>query len=74
MSGQTRRSRGRSSSSSQVGVAAPVVIYFVRGDKASEILADLKSWMARHNAAIMAVILVIIGVKLIGDAISGFSV
>ena len=30
--------------------------------------------MARHNAAIMAVILVIIGVKLIGDAISGFSV
>jgi threonine/homoserine/homoserine lactone efflux protein len=57
-----------------IGVAAPVVIYFVRGDKATEILADLKGWMARHNAAIMAVILVIIGVKLIGDAISGFSV
>jgi hypothetical protein len=57
-----------------IGVAAPVVIYFVMGDKASDILADLKSWMARHNAAIMAVILVIIGVKLIGDAISGFSV
>lgn len=57
-----------------IGVAAPVVIYFVMGDQATEILADLKGWMARHNAAIMAVILVIIGMKLIGDAISGFSV
>ena len=56
-----------------IGVAAPVVIYFAMGDKAAGILADLKVWMAHHNAAIMAVILVIIGVKLIGDSISGFS-
>ena len=56
-----------------IGVAAPVVIYFAMGDKAAGILADLKIWMAHHNAAIMAVILVIIGVKLIGDSISGFS-
>ena len=56
-----------------IGVAAPVVIYFAMGDKAAAILDDLKGWMARNNAAIMAVILVIIGVKLIGDAISGFS-
>ena len=56
-----------------IGVAAPVVIYFAMGDKAADILAELKTWMAHHNAAIMAVILVIIGVKLIGDSISGFS-
>jgi threonine/homoserine/homoserine lactone efflux protein len=56
-----------------IGVAAPVVIYFAMGDKAAPILDDLKGWMARNNAAIMAVILVIIGVKLIGDSISGFS-
>ena len=56
-----------------IGVAAPIVIYFTMGEKAEHILADLKTWMARNNAAIMAVILVIIGVKLIGDAISGFS-
>ena len=56
-----------------IGVAAPIVIYFAMGDKAAGILADLKAWMAHHNAAIMAVILVIIGVKLIGDSISGFS-
>jgi threonine/homoserine/homoserine lactone efflux protein len=56
-----------------IGVAAPVVIYFAMGDKAAAILDDLKGWMGRNNAAIMAVILVIIGAKLIGDSISGFS-
>jgi threonine/homoserine/homoserine lactone efflux protein len=56
-----------------IGVAAPVVIYFAMGDKAAAILDDLKGWMRRNNAAIMAVILVLIGVKLIGDSISGFS-
>ena len=56
-----------------IGVAAPVVIYFAMGDKAAAILDDLKGWMAHNNAAIMAVIFVIIGVKLIGDSISGFS-
>jgi hypothetical protein len=29
--------------------------------------------MARHNAAIMAVLFLLIGAKLIGDAITGFS-
>ena len=56
-----------------IGVAAPIVIYFAMGEKAAAILDDLKGWMAQNNAAIMAVILVIIGVKLIGDSISGFS-
>jgi threonine/homoserine/homoserine lactone efflux protein len=57
-----------------IGVAAPIVIYFAMGDKAPAILDDLKGWMARNNAAIMAVILVIIGAKLIGDSITGFSI
>jgi threonine/homoserine/homoserine lactone efflux protein len=57
-----------------IGVAAPFVIYLTMGDKAEHILADLKTWMAHNNAAIMAVIFLIIGGKLIGDAISGFSV
>jgi threonine/homoserine/homoserine lactone efflux protein len=56
-----------------IGVAAPVVIYFAMGDKADAVLDDLKGWMARHNGAIMAVIFVIIGVKMIGDAITGLS-
>lgn len=55
-----------------VGVAAPVAITLLAGDRAAAMLAGLKGWMARNNAVIMVVILVLIGVKLIGDAISGF--
>ena len=56
-----------------VGVAVPVVIYFALGDRAGPILERLKSWLAQSNGVIMAVLLLIIGVKLIGDAITGFS-
>jgi threonine/homoserine/homoserine lactone efflux protein len=56
-----------------VGVAAPVVIYFALGDRSGPILDRLKEWMARHNAVIMAVLCLVIGAKLIGDAIAGFS-
>jgi threonine/homoserine/homoserine lactone efflux protein len=55
------------------GVAAPVVIYFALGSRAGGLLERLKTWMARNNNVIMAVLCLIIGVKLIGDAISGFS-
>jgi threonine/homoserine/homoserine lactone efflux protein len=56
-----------------IGVATPVVIFFVMGDRSQELLTRLKDWMAANNAIIMAVLLLIIGVKLIGEAISGFS-
>ncbi len=55
------------------GVAVPMAIYLFTGKKAAATLAGLKDWMAHNNAAIMSVIVVIIGVKLIGDAISGFT-
>jgi threonine/homoserine/homoserine lactone efflux protein len=56
-----------------VGVAVPVVIFFALGDRAGPILQRLKSWLAQNNGVIMAVLLLIIGAKLIGDAIAGFS-
>jgi threonine/homoserine/homoserine lactone efflux protein len=56
-----------------IGVGAPVVLYFTLGDRAAAPLDALKDWMARNNTAIMAVLCLIIGAKLIGDAISGFS-
>jgi threonine/homoserine/homoserine lactone efflux protein len=56
-----------------VGVAVPVVIYFALGDRAGAILERLKAWLAQNNGVIMAVLLLIIGAKLIGDAIAGFS-
>jgi threonine/homoserine/homoserine lactone efflux protein len=56
-----------------IGVAAPVFIYFALGDRARPLLDGLHTWMARNNAVIMAVLLLVIGAKLVGDAISGFS-
>jgi threonine/homoserine/homoserine lactone efflux protein len=56
-----------------IGVGAPVVIYFAMGTRATAILEELKSWMSRNNAVVMAVLCLIIGAKLVGDAITGFS-
>lgn len=56
-----------------LGVAIPVVLYFMLGERAPPLLERLKNWMTRYNHVIMAVILLLIGVKLLGDAIGGFS-
>jgi hypothetical protein len=37
------------------------------------VLDELRGWMAGHSAAIMAVLCLVIGAQLIGDAISGLS-
>jgi len=54
-----------------LGPAAPVAIYFALGARAEHVLDDLRAWMGAHNAAIMAVLCLVIGAKLIGDGISG---
>jgi hypothetical protein len=56
-----------------LGVGAPVAIYYLMGEKATNILGELHDWMVRENATIMAVICVIIGAKLIGDAITALA-
>ena len=56
-----------------LGVAIPVVLFFALGERSRPLLGRLKEWMARNNAVIMAVLLLVIGVKLIGDAIAGLS-
>jgi threonine/homoserine/homoserine lactone efflux protein len=56
-----------------LGVGAPVAIYFLMGQRAPKILGELHDWMARENATIMAVICLIIGAKLIGDAITALA-
>jgi hypothetical protein len=56
-----------------LGVGSPVVIYFALGPRADKLLAGLKDWMGEHNAVIMSVLCLVIGVKLIGDAISGLT-
>ena len=56
-----------------LGTGLPVVLYFALGERSKTILDELKTWMSTHDAAIMVVLLLVIGAKLIGDAISGFS-
>ena len=54
-----------------LSILTPVVIYFAMGAKAAAILDEIKQWLAAHNAAIMTVLLLVLGAKLIGDAIGG---
>jgi hypothetical protein len=43
------------------------------GQRATKILGGLHDWMLRENATIMAVICLVIGAKLIGDAITALA-
>jgi threonine/homoserine/homoserine lactone efflux protein len=54
-----------------LGPGIPVAIYFAMGERAAKLLDELKAWMGLHNAAIMTVLLLAIGAKLIGDGVSG---
>jgi Kef-type K+ transport system membrane component KefB len=56
-----------------LGVGTPVGIYLAMGKRSAELLSRVKDWMGQHNAVIMAVLCLIIGVKLLGDALSGLS-
>jgi threonine/homoserine/homoserine lactone efflux protein len=52
---------------------APLGVYLLGGAKSAQVLAGWKTWMARHNAAIMTTLLIVLGTKYIGDAISGLA-
>jgi hypothetical protein len=43
------------------------------GARARTLLDGMRTWMSAHNSAIMAVLLVVIGAKLIGDGIAGLA-
>jgi threonine/homoserine/homoserine lactone efflux protein len=55
------------------GVLTPLVLVLALGDRSREVLDALRVWMARHHSVIMAVLFLLIGAKLIGDAVAGFS-
>lgn len=52
-----------------VGLAIPIGIYFFGGEHAAETLAELRHWLAVNNAAIMSVLFVVIGAKLVGGGL-----
>jgi threonine/homoserine/homoserine lactone efflux protein len=53
-----------------IGPAVPLIIDVALGDRSAVALTGLRGWMAAHNTAIMCVLLVLIGVKLIGDGVT----
>ena len=54
-----------------VSVAAPVLYYLIAGQSAEEMLNTWKAWLAANNATVMFVLLLVLGVKLVGDGLGG---
>ena len=53
-----------------LGVLAPLAAYLIMGERAKEMLGRWRDWAAQHNAAVMAVLFLVLGLKLLGDGIS----
>jgi len=54
-------------------ILAPLAVYLALGARATQLLQGMKAWMSAHNAAIMTVLLLVLGGKLVGDGIGGLS-
>jgi threonine/homoserine/homoserine lactone efflux protein len=52
-------------------VAVPVLAYAVARDRLRGRLDELKDWLQAHNAAVMSVLLLVIGAVLVGKGIGG---
>ena len=54
-------------------VAGPVIYYLLAGDRAAGPLAGIKQFMSDHNAVIMTILFIVLGMKLVGDGIAGLT-
>jgi len=54
-----------------ITVVGAVVVYLAAPTKAERPLTAIRQFMADNNATIMMVILVLLGVKILGDALAG---
>ena len=50
-------------------IGGPVVYYLIGGDSAKGQLDEMKNWLALHNNAVMAVLFLVFGAKLIADGL-----
>ena len=50
-------------------IAGPVVYFLLGGDDAKARLDEMKNWLALHNNAVMAVLFLVFGTKLIADGL-----
>ncbi len=56
-----------------ITVAGPVLFFVIAKDKAAGALESMKQFMAAHNAVIMFVVLLVLGMKLLGQGIGGLT-
>jgi hypothetical protein len=54
-------------------VAIPVLTFIILGEKAQPTLDKWKAWLTANNTTVMAVLLLVFGIVLIGNGISGLS-
>lgn len=54
-----------------LSIAVPVVYILVGGESARRTLDGWRAWLTAHNAAVMAVLFVVIGAKLLGEGLDG---
>jgi hypothetical protein len=54
-------------------VTVPVIAYLVAAERMRTPLDDLKVWLEHNNAAVMSVLLLVIGVAVLGKGIGGIS-
>jgi Sap, sulfolipid-1-addressing protein len=52
-------------------VVVPILAFLLAEDKVNPWLNELKGWLTQHNAAVMAVLLSVIGALMVGKAIAG---
>lgn len=52
-----------------IGVAAPLVVFFALGSRATATLERWGAWLTRHNAVVVAAVLLVIGLLLVGSAL-----
>lgn len=53
-----------------LSVGGPVLAYLVAQRRMQQPLDDLRSWLTAHNAAVMCVLLLVIGVSLLGKGLA----
>jgi threonine/homoserine/homoserine lactone efflux protein len=54
-------------------IAVPVIVYLSARERMAAPLTSLRTWLTANNAAVMAVLVLVIGVALIGKGIGGLS-
>ena len=54
-------------------IAVPVVVFLTGGDRAARMLDSWKAWLSLHNAAVMAVLLLVFGVVSFSKGLRGLT-